>query len=276
MISLSLLLVVVGAQNLSISLRLTPDPTVFLTFLLNANVGTPAQSLNFLFDTASPFTTVRSSRCLNAQCKGNQIFDDTKSSTLDITGSQNVTAVSIDGVQLNGVVSRDTVSLGAIAVKSSPLILATSVGLNLDNAIDGVLSMIDSTNDSASTFWSSMDRQLTNRVFGFSLDDDPQQGGWLDLGFYNKSRMYGTPVFYDSSPIPLPENISNSGLYWTLRVSKISVGSQALSFSGTAIVDTALSLTALPASILQQIVQVFSINSGDWCNSWKRQKRWDL
>merc|ERR1711981_1502167 len=191
------------------------------------------QDFKVIFDTGSANVWVPGKACNFLTCWMHPRYDESKSSTYEKDGRKY--NVQYGSGPVEGVFSKDTVTVGSIDVKSQPFAEVSKVSfgpLNIAFAagkFDGLMGL---------GFKSMIDQKLISEpVFAFYLQEDATQQGELVFGGIDKNHYTG-----DLVDVPL---ISES--YWEVSLDAMKFGGSAvISSPQKAIIDSGTSLLAGP------------------------------
>ncbi|KAL0078359.1 aspartic peptidase domain-containing protein [Phycomyces blakesleeanus] len=105
-------------------------------------VGTPPQYFQVGFDTGSSDVWIPHSGCYT--CSNRSLFDTTKSSTLDMNGSNDTWTIGYgDGSRVFGINANDTITIGELKVSNQPIGLVTtqSAAFERNSEMDGIFGL---------------------------------------------------------------------------------------------------------------------------------------
>merc|ERR1719313_1656717 len=205
------------------------------------------QDFQVIFDTGSANVWVPGKACGFTTCWLHHKYDETKSQTYQKDGRK--FEVQYGSGPVEGIFSKDTVSLGSIEVKEQAFAEVSKVSfgpLNLAFAagkFDGLLGLgfkSISQYNIPTPFETMIDQKLISEpVFAFYLPDDASAQGELVFGGIDQSHFTG-----DLVDVPL-----TSESYWEVSMDSMKFGSTSVVSSPTkAIIDSGTSLLAGPAA----------------------------
>jgi hypothetical protein len=202
------------------------------------------QSFKVIFDTGSANVWVPGKACGFLTCWLHPRYDESKSKTYEKDGRPY--KVQYGSGPVEGIFSKDTVTVGNIDVKGQPFAEVSKVSfgpLNIAFAagkFDGLLGLgfkSISLYNIPTPFESMIDQKLIDEsVFAFYLQEDASQQGELVFGGIDKSHYTG-----DLVNVPL---ISET--YWQVSLDGMTFGSSSITSSAKAIIDSGTSLLAGP------------------------------
>ncbi|CAJ1390051.1 unnamed protein product [Effrenium voratum] len=230
--------------------RLGKDDPVVIDDYMNAQyygeigVGTPAQKEMVIFDTGSSNLWVPNTRPF---LTSHNIYDHSKSSTYKKNGT--TFAIQYGSGPVSGVFSADTVTIGDLQLKDYTFAeVDKTSGLGLGYRLgkfDGILGLgWDSISvGGVPTPMNALVKsgQLPEPVFAFYLGNN--QPGELVFGGVDPKHYTG-----DFSFVPL-----SSESYWEIKLDGVKLGSDSVSSTKSAIVDSGTSLLAGPKSEIAAI-----------------------
>lgn len=216
-------------------------------------IGTPPQDFTVVFDTGSADLWVPSSRCDKSDeaCQIHDQYNHDKSSTYKKNGTK--FAIEYGTGELSGFVSRDTITIAGLKVKSQLFCEATEQpGSTFINAkFDGILGLAfpSIAVNAEATVFTNMIRQglVENPTFGFYLnrDESGKVGGELSLGGTDPSHYSGSVDYVDLS----------SATFWQFNMNGVTVNgtTQYCTNECQAIADTGTSLIVGPTDDIDQL-----------------------
>ena len=236
-----------------------------MQYIGELQVGTPPQTLTFVFDTGSSWLWLPSTKC--TACHNSTQFDSSASTTFNTTGIE--LDLQYGQGNASGVISLDTVSFGSpkLTVDNQPFILVDRDG-DLDGFdADGIIGLaFDSLSDGYPTFVQNLKAQgvIDEAIFAFYLNDDDFSDEDVEL---QSEVMIGG---YDAVKYAKNETIHwiklfNSG-YWSIPISKVEFEGAQLEGPATfGIIDTGTSLIIGPSSQVTQINNAIYKKHNDYC-----------
>lgn len=194
-------------------------------------------------------------------CTTHTRYDSTKSSTYVADGR----AWSIsygDGSTASGILAKDTVTLGGLAIKGQTIELAKRESSSFaSDPIDGLLGLGFNSITTVSGIKTPVDNLIsqgliTSPVFGVYLGKASKNGGGEYLfGGSDSSKYTGT-----LKTVP----VSKSQGYWGVTVSSLKVGTTSVGTSFSGILDTGTTLLLLTESIAKKVAaQYGATDNGD-------------
>ncbi|GAA5847567.1 hypothetical protein JCM5353_006020 [Sporobolomyces roseus] len=162
-------------------------------------IGSPPQSFNVYFDTGSADLALAASTCTDQSCNGKARYDHKASSTAVAT-KFNVFSSWSTGSSGNGLLVRDTVTIGKATVNTQDVVAASSIGSSVSSrAADGVvgLSFRDLSAARSYAFPFTLFQQGGSEYFSFLLSRNPGQSKITFNGYdrrYIKSGVQWYPV----------------------------------------------------------------------------------
>ncbi|KAJ3577666.1 hypothetical protein NPX13_g2901 [Xylaria arbuscula] len=219
-----------------------------IQYLTPVDIGTPPQTLHLDFDSGSSDLWVFSSKMPSSSVQGQAIYDPSKStSSKEVPGATwNITYG--DKSTSGGVVYRDTVTVGKVAVQSQGVEAATQVSQQFtrDANNDGLLGLAFSKLNTVQpkmepTWFDNAVKSLDHPVW--TADLKYHKAGTYDFGVIDTSK-YGGKISYVNAD-------SKTG-FWMFGMTGYGVGNSTLKdlkFQGIA--DTGTTLALLPAAVVQ-------------------------
>ncbi|KAK9444717.1 secreted aspartic proteinase precursor [Metarhizium brunneum] len=216
-------------------------------YLAPVQIGTPAQTLNLVFDTASGDSWVFSTETDSNQVQGQTLYDPKKSSTAKLMSGATWSVGYPGNIGVSGNVYTDILTIGGLSVKSqafgSPI--NVSAEISKDPALSGVLGLAfteaNKMKPQQQTFIDNVKAMLDEPVF--TADLKHQADGKYNFGYIDSSAYTGS-IAYTSV------NTSYGG--WGFTSPGYAVGGGSLTnlpISG--IVDTGSSLLLLPDEVVK-------------------------
>ncbi|KAI2626413.1 eukaryotic aspartyl protease [Xylaria nigripes] len=215
-------------------------------YVCPVQIGTPPQTLNLDFDTASSDLWVLSSETPINQIGGHTIYNIGRSSTAQLLSGESWNIIYGDGSSSSGNVYNDIVSIGGITVESQAVESATSVSLSLTQRLntDGIVGLAFSTLNTVKpnkkpTFFENAMPNLASPLFTANLR--ASEPGNYNFGFIDPSEFIG-PITY------VPVNMSAG--FWQFTTQGFKVGDTATVLAPhEAIADTATTLLLVPDDV---------------------------
>jgi hypothetical protein len=236
-----------------------------MQYIGELQVGTPPQTLTFVFDTGSSWLWLPSTNC--TACHNSTQFDPFASTTFNTTGIE--LDLQYGQGNASGVISSDTVSFSSpkLTATNQPFILVDR-DADLDGFdADGILGLaFDSLSDGYPTFVQNLKAQgvIDKAIFGFYLNDDHFSdedvelkseitiGGYDAVKYANEETIHWMKVF-------------NTG-YWSLPISHVKFeGTQLKGPATLAIIDTGTSLLIGPSYQVSQINNAINKKHKEFC-----------
>ncbi|WPH00339.1 Vacuolar protease [Acrodontium crateriforme] len=222
-------------------------------------IGTPPQTFKVVLDTGSSNLWVPSTDCNSIACYLHSKYDHSSSSTYKANGSE--FEIRYGSGELSGYVSKDTMTIGDLAVKNQLFAEATSEpGLAFAfGRFDGILGLgydTISVNGIPPPFYNMLDQGLLDEpVFSFYLSDTNDQGAESEAMFGGVNEDHYTG---EMTKIPLRRKA-----YWEVDLDAITFGDQTAEIDSTgAILDTGTSLIALPSTIAELLNKEIGAKKG--------------
>jgi hypothetical protein len=198
---------------------------------------------------------------LCSTCTTHTRYDSTKSSTYVADGR----AWSIsygDGSTASGILGKDTVTLGGLAIKGQTIELAKKESSSFaSDPIDGLLGLGFNTITTVSGIKTPVDNLIsqgliTSPVFGVYLGKASKNGGGEYLfGGSDSSKYTGT-----LKTVP----VSSSQGYWGVTVSGLKVGTTSVGSSFSGILDTGTTLLIFTETIAKKVATAYgATDNGD-------------
>lgn len=233
------------------SLQLTNPENIFLEYLGDVEIGTPAQSIPMLFDTGSFQMWVASNLC-NENCDGLLKFDSNASSTFQSTNIQAPIITYQDGTQVEGVYAYDDVSISNI--KATNLQFEQITNIRQSTVLfNGIVGMGYPSSNYPTSWFESISDQLKAKEFSYYIDQTNVNGG-LIFGGIDTSRLLDEPFYVENRELFISGQ-SIGHIYFDVVLNNLaSGGSNINGFQEfLIIVDTGTSLTYLPVDITNQL-----------------------
>lgn len=203
--------------------------------------------------------TLASTLC--SSCTSHTRYDSSKSSTYAADGR----AWSIsygDGSTASGVLAKDTVTLGGLAIKGQIIELAKRESSSFaSDPIDGLLGLGFNTITTVAGIKTPVDNLISqglisSPVYGVHLGKASQGGGGEYLfGGYDTTKFTGS-----LTTIP----VDKSQGYWGVSVSSVKVGTTTVASSFSGILDTGTTLLLFTDAIAKKVAAVYGAkDNGD-------------
>ena len=222
-------------------------------------IGTPAQSFKVVLDTGSSNLWVPSKDCGSIACYLHTTYDSSSSSTYKKNGSE--FEIRYGSGSLSGYVSRDTVQIGDIKIKSQDFAEATSEpGLAFAfGRFDGIMGLgydTISVNKIVPPFYNMIDQGLIDEpLFAFYLGDTNKDGDESEATFGGINTDHFTGKL---TKIPLRRKA-----YWEVDLDSISYGDESADLDDTGVIlDTGTSLIALPSTLAELLNKEIGAKKG--------------
>jgi len=221
-------------------------------YFAEAKVGTPAQSMMFIYDTGSSNLWVPNKKPFLSSHK---IYDHSKSSTYKANGTE--FKIQYGSGPVSGFYSRDNVQIGDYTLNNYLFAeVNNTAGLGFGYRIgkfDGILGLgwdtisVDHVPTPVDALVAS--GQLAENSFSFYLGNNAD--GELLLGGTNKAHYTG-----DLVTIPL-----SSETYWEIELDDIKYDGASVSSTKKAIIDSGTSTLAGPTAEVQALAKKFGATS---------------
>lgn len=216
-------------------------------------IGTPPQSFQVVFDTASSNLWIPSSKChLSVSCFLHKKYKSMLSSTYNSTGKSD--KIPYGTGYILGNFGQDIVTVGNMIVSDQDFAEASKErSLALAAAhFDGVvgLGFQEQAAGSVAPLWENMVLQgvLGEQIFSIWLNTDPQStyGGEILFGGLDKKHFHGAHAFV---PLTLKG-------FWQIEIGDVSIGRNSTGYCKgrcSAIIDSGTSLLAGPTALVTEI-----------------------
>ncbi|CEI90234.1 Putative Rhizopuspepsin-2 [Rhizopus microsporus] len=223
-------------------------------------VGTPGVQLKLDFDTGSSdlwFASTLCSTCSNSHTK----YNPNKSSTYKADGRPWSISYG-DGSSASGILAKDTVNLGGLAIKDQTIGLAKRESSAFaEDVIDGLLGLAFNSITTVRGVKTPMDNLISQGlisrpIFGVYLGKASNGGGGEYIfGGYDSTKFKGS-----LTTVP----IDNSEGFWGVTVKGTKIGSKSIGGSFSAILDTGTTLLLLPDSVAASVARTYGASdNGD-------------
>ncbi|CAD6577011.1 MAG: Vacuolar protease A [Alectoria sarmentosa] len=223
-------------------------------------IGTPPQTFKVVLDTGSSNLWVPSTECGSIACYLHTKYDSSASSTYKKNGSD--FEIRYGSGSLSGFISRDTVQIGDIKIKSQDFAEATQEpGLAFAfGRFDGIMGLgydTISVNKIVPPFYNMIDQGLLDEpVVSFYLSNTNNGEGDESeamFGGVNKDHYTGK-----MTKIPLRRKA-----YWEVDLDAITFGDATAELDNTGIIlDTGTSLIALPSTLAELLNKEIGAKKG--------------
>ncbi|GAA6023982.1 hypothetical protein JCM11491_002871 [Sporobolomyces phaffii] len=164
------------------------------------SVGTPPQTFQAFFDTGSTDLALASSTCNDPSCVGKARYDRAQSSTAKATTFQ-VQSTWATGSSGNGLLVRDTVTIGKTTVTSQDVVAETSIGSYISSrAADAVVGLAfrDLSAARSYAFPFTLAQQGGAPYFSLLLSRTPGQAK-ISFNGYDRRFIRSGPTWYQVS-----------------------------------------------------------------------------
>ncbi|KAL4896821.1 aspartic peptidase domain-containing protein [Aspergillus ambiguus] len=222
-------------------------------YFLPVQIGTPAQTVHLVIDTASPDLWVRSPEL--TQTGFHHVFDPSKSSTFHKPANRGPwKIVEVDGSSLSGPIGTDNVTLGDMMIKNQEIELVNMMSSDYDRfSGDGYLGM------SLHSYWSDM-LGVADGIWGQKELAQSQKLFTVKVGIWGRSKPFCSFGYIDqdvvddcNGSIHYAEVDSTRG-YWTFDSTSVTVGEKVMDRPmNLAMPDTNAQLTLLDDTLCQMI-----------------------
>nr|BAN20201.1 cathepsin D [Riptortus pedestris] len=219
-------------------------------------LGTPPQTFQVVFDTGSSDLWVPSSKCwFSLACWNHNYFKTGKSSTFQNLGKS--VSIEYGTGAMEGVVVRDSLTIGNGTTKGQTFIAATSITREPFYRIhpDGIMGLafpeLASTESTPPLFNMVTSGTINKPIVSFYLNRDPKSeyGGEILFGDKNEE------LFHAESEHSFPVTVRG---YWQISMDSVAVDDQvtiSCEDGCEAIVDTGTSLIAVPQVYFEKLLR---------------------
>jgi hypothetical protein len=198
---------------------------------------------------------------LCSTCTSHVRYDPSKSSTYAKDGRSWSISYG-DGSTAGGILGKDTVNLGGLAIKGQTIELANKESSSFSSdVIDGLLGLGFNTITTVAGIKTPVDNLISqglisSPVFGVYLGKASKSGGGEYIfGGYDSSKFTGS-----LKTVP----IDSSQGYWGVDVSSITIGGASVADSFSGILDTGTTLLILTQPIATKIASTYgATDNGD-------------
>ena len=233
-------------------------------YYLNADIGTPAQSVELIVDTGSSDTWVYgSSLCGTYSC-----FNEQESSTIGSTDLPGYSEHYTGGSFVQGTFYTDTFSVGGATVQSMDLAVVTSASSGPSTGILGLgfdtsTAPEDENGVFYPTFLDTLYSQglISSHTFSLYLDDLTANDGAIVFGGYDTAKYTGDIVTFaiDTSTLDVPRTaVPFSGLSITDASGSEVDFDCSTSLPAPAVLDSGTPVSQLPAALFSQVAAYFT------------------
>ncbi|CAD7092986.1 unnamed protein product [Hermetia illucens] len=225
------------------------------TYYGKITIGTPPQPFTVLFDTGSSNLWIPSKSCTSAICTPHNRYNSAASSTYVKNGESFFIAYGTG--ELEGFLSKDTVTIAGLSVKGQTFAEATSLAEMFQYVkFDGILGLgytsISQDNVTPVLYNMYSQKLIKSPVFSFYLKRnmaDPDDGGQLVFGGADPKHYTGSFTF-----VP----VDDQG-YWQFKMDGGSLGAYKFCVGGCqAIVDSGTSLVTGPPDTIEEIYKLLN------------------
>lgn len=207
-----------------------------------ANIGTPAQTFEVIYDTGSSNLWVPGTACSFIACFGKTKYDHTKSSTYVANGTS--FDIQYGSGPVSGKTSEDTAYLAGFPIRGQLFAEIDDVsGLGAAYKLgkfEGILGLAwdsISVNGMKTPFHNLVDMGVLDQdLFAFYLQSEDGAGGELTVGGTDPNHYQGTILW-----TPL-----NSETYWRIPMDGMTVNGDSVTSQTSAVIDSGTSLIAGP------------------------------
>ncbi|RAL11578.1 pepsin-like aspartic protease [Aspergillus homomorphus CBS 101889] len=241
-----------------------------LTYFAVVKIGSENQEFYMMLDTGGTNSWVFSSNCATKACSMHDTFDETSSSSINVTTTE--WSVGYGSGSASGLLATDNLTIADVEVQFT-FGLATNASNNFESyAMDGILGFgrSNDTSYNTPTFMDAVAEQknFDSNVVGFALSrtKSGEKDGTVTIGGVDKDKFTGQISYTDT--------VTGSGNYWRIPVDDVYVNGNACDFSNkSAIIDTGTSYAMLPSKDAKALHAFIpdSTASGDYflipCNS---------
>ncbi|ORY64346.1 aspartic peptidase domain-containing protein [Pseudomassariella vexata] len=255
-----------------------------LEWLAPASIGTPPQQLYLDFDTGSADTWVFSTDTLKSMVRGQTLYDPTKSNTAILVPNCTWSIIYGDFSSCEGVVYKDTFSLGAVSIPNMTIESAESVSSSfvrrkeMSGLVGLAWSTLIETDPPQPGFLDFLPGALRHPLFTTDLRHNSSKGSW-NFGYID-DELHGSDIEYI--------DIDNSDGFWSVKMNGFAVGGSPFRYEfnspPTVILDTGTTLFYAPDHAVDQYFQSvaganFSYEEFGYtvpCNSTPPDFTWEL
>jgi len=216
-------------------------------------VGTPAQTMNVVYDTGSSNLWV--SNLKPGFLSSHKQYDHSKSSTYEANGT--TFAIAYGSGPVSGFYSQETVSLGGTALTDYTFAEVNNTkGLGLGwrvGKFDGIcgLGLDDIATDAVTTPLRALSNQkaLDANVFAFYLGHNSP--GQLIIGGVDDTKYTGDFTYH-----PVVDMVPGKRGYWEVAMDDIQINGQSVTTAKGGVVDSGTSLLVFPSKEIKVIAKL--------------------
>ncbi|GAA5885294.1 hypothetical protein JCM16303_005992 [Sporobolomyces ruberrimus] len=164
------------------------------------SIGTPPETFQVYFDTGSSDLSVASTSCTDPSCGSKKQYDTTRSTTAKSTTFR-VQSSWGSGTSGNGLLVRDTVTIGRSTVNTQDVVAQTSIGTYVSTrASDGVvgLGFRDLSAARSYAFPFTLFQQGGSQYFSMLLSRTPGKSK-ISFNGYDRKYLANSPTWYPVS-----------------------------------------------------------------------------
>lgn len=219
------------------------------------SIGTPEQKFSVVLDTGSADLWVQESNC--TKCQGSK-FDRSKSESFSVPDGNPAFRINYGSGSVTGRLGRDDVVLAGYRVVKQTFGLIDEGSHILGDNGQGILGLAFQSLSNAKVvpWWVTSSSKWPESIFAFYLrrwrhDDDAtgsDDGGKLTLGYLDNSLYKGDVHWV---------KLLDSPRYWSIPMSKLSVGGQDVDLSGkpNVAIDTGTTHILGPEEVVSKIYE---------------------
>ncbi|OHF01651.1 endothiapepsin [Colletotrichum orchidophilum] len=216
-------------------------------YLSPVQIGTPPQTLNLDFDTGSSDLWVFSTSTPASERNGQTVYDPSKSTTASRLSGATWSISYGDGSSSSGIVYKDTVTVGGLAISGQAVEAATTVSdsFTTESDLDGLLGLGFSNGNTVgpvqqTTFFDTAKSKLDSYVFTADLKHG--KAGKYNFGYIDSTAYTGSIAY---------ASVNSENGWWQFTSPGYQIGSASyVTKSVTGIADTGTTLLLLPQAIV--------------------------